>query len=564
MTTMACGLDWADRWVDCALLHRDGTPLGHTRITYATTPDPVTAITHFLRKANRTRWRTIPIGTEDPTSLLAQALTSAGLRVIGIDPMIAARHRTATTQGLTKNDRTDAYLLADMLRQKIGSRPAPQDSPQARAISVLARAQSRAVTSRARALHQLRAALTAYYQAAVTAWPRLGLRHPQARAVLAAAPTPTAAATLTRAQYAEALRKGGRWRTVDDEAERLQLHFRRPALSTDPIAETAHRTAMLALLADLTHACTQADRLADELATTFTTHPHAPIITSFPGIGTVLGGRILAETGDDPARFATGRALCAYAGVVPVTWASGTSHRVSYRKFANHHLRDALRQAAFCALTRSPGAASYYRSHRAKGNSHSGALRILAARLTRSLHHCLATGENYNERIAFPDSRGPPTAHEVPSQLRERVKKHRIFRTFFSRPRPRAGQQRRRRPGTGNAQNIPGRRIPEPPRGNGTHAGHRLRATDCAQHRLLPAHAGVALIRHRSPHTPGDAPRRRGATSPNRRTSRSVGPAPGPTDRTRAWLSAAGPSQRRVRPDRLPRGGATTGNNWAG
>ncbi|MFB6981583.1 hypothetical protein [Streptomyces scopuliridis] len=81
----------------------------------------------------------------------------------------------------------------------------PRSTPEARAITVLTRAQSAAVTARQRAQHQLRAVLVTYYLAAVTAWPTTGLRHPQARAVLAAAPTPATAAALSRAEFAEAL-----------------------------------------------------------------------------------------------------------------------------------------------------------------------------------------------------------------------------------------------------------------------------------------------------------------------------------------------------------------------
>ncbi|GAA3868259.1 hypothetical protein [Streptomyces sedi] len=114
-------------------------------------------------------------------------------------------------------------------------------APGSRAVSalrVLATAQTRAIRQRTRAVHQLRACLATSYPAAITAWPRhTKLRHPQARAILALAPTPAAAAALTRSQIAAALQRAGRWRTVDDEAERLQSHFRHPSLRTHPTIE---------------------------------------------------------------------------------------------------------------------------------------------------------------------------------------------------------------------------------------------------------------------------------------------------------------------------------------
>ncbi|MFB7273255.1 IS110 family transposase [Streptomyces sp. NPDC056244] len=402
MTTMYAGADWADGWVDCAVVRRDGTPLGHQRIVYADSTDPVEEYLDFLRGLNRTRWRTIPTAIEDPHILFGQALMDRGMSVIHVAATLAARARkAATVGGATKSDRADAYLLADMIRT--GSfAPIVLSSPAARAIRILAQAQRAATHDRVRALHRLRALLVSYYPAAVTAWPRMGLRHPQARAVLAVAPSPRIAAQLTRGQIAQALRAGGRWRTVDEEAHRLRLHFRRPALSTHQDVEAAHAVEMLRQLSALDHICWQAEDLARQAAEAFARHPHYKIITSFPGVGDLLGSQILGEIGDAPGRFKDAKALSAYAGVSPVTWASGTTARVSIRRAANHALRAALYQAAFCALTRSPGAAHYYRQRRDRGATHHTTLRNLGARLARSLHHCLRHELLWDEQTAFP------------------------------------------------------------------------------------------------------------------------------------------------------------------
>ncbi|WP_329141281.1 transposase [Streptomyces sp. NBC_01476] len=352
---MFAGVDWADRWVDCAVIRRDGTRLGHRRIVYAQSADPVGDYASFLRSFNRTRWRSIPTAIEDVGILFAQNLTDHGLTVIHVDATLAARARKAgSAGGDTKADHTDAYLLAGMFRTG-NFAPRRVSSAAARAVQVLARAQTDAARRRVEALHQLRAALVTYYPAATTAWPKAGLRHPQARAVLAAAPSPRAAAALSPVQFAQALRTGGRWRTVEDEVERLHLHFRRPALRTHPAVEEARAAEARGLLADLDHACSRADDMARQAAEAFSAHPSHKIITSFPGIGDLLGSRLLGETGDHPHRFADARALCAYAGVVPVTWAPGTAARVSMRRAVNSELRDALYQGAPAAAPRSPG-----------------------------------------------------------------------------------------------------------------------------------------------------------------------------------------------------------------
>ncbi|MCM2393923.1 IS110 family transposase [Streptomyces albipurpureus] len=414
---MFAGVDWADRWLDCGIVRRDGRRLGHVRIVYAETEDPVADYLAFLRKHNRTRWRTIPTGIEDPNLLFVEALADRGMPVVHIDATLAARARKASTLDSIKSDRADAYLLADMLRSGNDSLPRiVLPSPHIRALKVLAHAYGHAVASRASLLHQLRSVLKGYFPAAISAWPKLGLRHPQARAVLAAAPSPRRAAALDRAGYARALEAGNRWRTVDDEAHRLRLHFRRPALRTHPEVEDARAAEMLSALGALTAACERADDLKAQLGRQYRNHPWSRIVSSFPGIGDVIGGQVLAEVGDRLDRFTDARALCAYAGVVPVTWASGTSTRVSMRRSANKPLRSALFQAAFCMTAHSPGAKAYYAARRARSADHPTTIRNMGIRITRSLYHCLQTGVLYDEAAAWPQQY-PGSGVAVPVDL---------------------------------------------------------------------------------------------------------------------------------------------------
>ena len=113
----------------------------------------------------------------------------------------------------------------------------------------------------------------------------------------------------------------------------------------------------------------------------FGQHPDAEIILSQPGLGVVLGARVLAEFGDDRERFADAKARRNYAGSSPITKASGTRRVVLARYARNKRLADALHQQAFAALTASPGARAYYDSHRARGATHNQSLRALSNRL---------------------------------------------------------------------------------------------------------------------------------------------------------------------------------------
>ena len=125
------------------------------------------------------------------------------------------------------------------------------------------------------------------------------------------------------------------------------------------------------------------------------------IYLSQPGLGPILGARVLAEFGDDPDRYADARARKNYAGMAPITKASGTKRVVLARYARNRRLADALYQQAFAALTGSAGARAYYDRHRARGATHHQALRTLANRLVGILHGCLRHHTLYDEATAW-------------------------------------------------------------------------------------------------------------------------------------------------------------------
>ena len=133
----------------------------------------------------------------------------------------------------------------------------------------------------------------------------------------------------------------------------------------------------------------------------FGRHRDAEVYLSQPGLGPVLGARVLAEFGDDPDRYADAKRRKNYAGTSPITRASGTRRTVLARYARNRRLADALHQWAFCSLRGSPGARAYYQTLRARGIGHQAALRQLSNRLVGILHGCLKTGTLYNEHTAW-------------------------------------------------------------------------------------------------------------------------------------------------------------------
>ena len=186
--------------------------------------------------------------------------------------------------------------------------------------------------------------------------------------------------------------------------------LRSEQLPARPGVVDAYAAAVAALVAVTAEMVRQIEVLEEQVKAGFGRHPDVEIYLSQPGLGMILGARVLAEFGDDPDRYADTRARKNYSGMAPITRASGTKRVVLARHARNQRLADALYQQAFAALTGSPGARAYYDRQRARGATHHQALRALANRLVGILHGCLTHHTTYDENIAWPASatKSPP------------------------------------------------------------------------------------------------------------------------------------------------------------
>nr|WP_184924717.1 IS110 family transposase [Kitasatospora gansuensis] len=398
-----CGIDWAERTHDVALVDDSGQLLAKRRITDDATGYQL--LLDLLAEHGDTAEDPIPVAIETGRGLLVAILRAGGRKVFAINPMAAARYRDRHGVSRKKSDPGDALVLANILRTDMPMhRPMPADTDLARAIAVLARAQQDATWNRQVISNQLRSLLREYYPAALDAFApwQNGLCRPEARELLRLAPTPARAARLTRAQIAAALKRAGRSRKLDTETDRLREVFRGQYAHQPQLVEDALGRQMLALLHQLDATCQAADELAQAVEELFPQHPDAEILLSFPGLGTQLAARVLAEVGDDHTRFADARGLKAYAGAAPITRASGKKSHIGRRMVKNDRLNHVGYLWAFSALTASPGAGAHYRARREHGDWHAAAQRHLFNRLLGQLHHCLQHHERFDEGTAFP------------------------------------------------------------------------------------------------------------------------------------------------------------------
>ncbi|NGP08774.1 IS110 family transposase [Rhodococcus sp. 14C212] len=395
------GDDWAEDHHDIAIIDGAGRLLARRRL-----PEGVVGIEKFHRTvadhlSEDGEAGQVLVAIETDRGPWVQALLAGGYTVYAINPLQAARYRERHGTSGAKSDKGDALALAEILRTDAAHhRPITGDSPIAEQAKVLARAHQSLIWARQRQVNVLRSNLREYYPAALVAFGS-DLADRDALAVLGAAPGPATGAKLTQSRVETLLRRAGRRRYLAKRAQEIVAALRSEQLPTRSGIEAAYTATTTALVAVITELSAQITALQGKVEACFGQHPDAEIYLSQPGLGGVLGARVLAEFGDDSDRYTDARARKNYSGMSPITRASGKKQIVIARYARNRRLGDALLLQAFAALNASPGARAYYDVRRARGATHYQALRAVANRLVGILHGCLRDHALYDEQTAW-------------------------------------------------------------------------------------------------------------------------------------------------------------------
>jgi transposase len=395
------GDDWAEDHHDVELMDAAGKTLAKARL-----PEGVAGIARLHAMIGARRGTDaedtsgqVQVGIETDQGPWVQALIAAGYTVFAVNPLQAARYRERLGVSGAKSDAADAHMLADMVRTDAHQlRPVAGDSVQAEAVKVVARMHKTLIWERTRATQRLRHALRGYFPAALAAFEDLDAA--DTLELLGRAPDPARAARLSISQISAALNRARR-RGIPAKAATIQAVLRGEHLGQPAEVTTAYAATVRALVAVLGTLNEQVKALQGQVEAHFGQHPDAEIILSQPGLGAVLGARVLAEFGDANGRYASAKARKNYAGTSPITRASGKKRTVAARYVHNDRLIDALMTQAFASLRVSPGARAYYDRQRARGADYNAALRQLANRLVGILHGCLKTGTPYDETTAW-------------------------------------------------------------------------------------------------------------------------------------------------------------------
>jgi transposase len=376
------GIDWAGEHHDVRIAdERSAAVLAERR--FAHDDAGIDALIELLIGC-----RVMRVAIERPDGLLVGRLLAAGLTVLAIHPnqLAAARDRFRAAAG--KDDRFDAMVLCELARTDHHRFPAlASSSDQTLALRALVRTREDLVTARVALTNQLRAQLDAFWPGATRIF--ADLDSPIALAFIERYPSPTDArglgpkrlhAFLARHAYC------GR-KTPEQLLERLRTA---PTAVIGEHETDARRAAVLGLVSTLRPLITQISQLTSEIRGAIRAHPDGPIFLSFfrdPKSAITAAG-LLAEIGDNRARYPHSDTLAADAGQAPVTKQSGKHRAVSFRWACDKRLRNHIGVLADSTRHWHPWAHDVYQRAIDRGADHPHAIRILGRAWTRVLWRC--------------------------------------------------------------------------------------------------------------------------------------------------------------------------------
>jgi len=376
------GIDWATQAHAVCIIDQTG------RVHWqGSVPHTAEGLADLLTRLRRfCRWGSVRLALERPSGLLVDTLVEAGLEVVPIHPNALKASRPRYSAAGAKSDPGDAFILADLLRtdgHRFPSLRPPSDDT--RALRALVRGRDDLVGQRVALANQLRALLERFWPGAAAIF--ADVDSPIALAFLTRYPTPHSAARLGDKRLAQFLGQHaycGR-RPVAELLGRLR---RAPASQVGETEAEASGEVVRALVAVLSPLVLHLQQLSAAIEAALPQHPDGRLVQSLPRSGTVNAAQILAELGDDRARFPTDEQFAAEAGLAPVTHASGQHRAVVFRWACNKRLRRAFTTFADNSRHASRWAAHVYERARARGCRHQHAIRILARAWARILWRC--------------------------------------------------------------------------------------------------------------------------------------------------------------------------------
>ena len=380
------GIDWASDNHAIAIVSTEGEQLDRFAVAHT-----AAGLAQLCRRLERAGVAEVAIERGDGPVI--DALLEAGFTVFVIPPIQIKNLRSRYGSAGNKDDRFDAYVLADTLRtDRHRLRPLTRDHPATVTLRATCRARKDLVGHRVALANQLRAHLQVCFPGAVGLF--AAIDSAVSLRFLRRFPDQQRADWLSPKRLGAWLASIGYCGRTDPTVLHTRLR-EAPRGLTGPEGE-ARAQITLALISALAAITTQIAALEDHIEEQLALHPDAAIFTSLPRAGQVRAARLLAEIGDARGRFPTPESLVCLAGVAPSTRQSGKVKIVSFRWAADKQLRDAVCDFAGDSRRASPWATQLYNHATARGHDHPHAVRILARAWLHVIWKCWQTNTPYD------------------------------------------------------------------------------------------------------------------------------------------------------------------------
>jgi transposase len=374
MDTLYIGIDWSEDKHDVCILNQAGAIL--KEFTIGQTPKGQASLDQEIASFGLAADHCL-VGLETANNLVMDFLESRPYTAYVIAPNQVASSRGRFSSSGRRNDRSDAHLLADMLRtDRHRFAPWQADGVKVNQMKASLRLIDDLTQSITRYSNRLRASLLRAYPLALGLFndltTQIGLQF------LIDYPLQTTAQQLTYADFAAFCRQHhySQPQMMPKRYAHLQRDVPQPAATT-ALAFATQIPVLATLLLSLVQQKRQAIRRVQEL---FGNHPDQHIFTSVPGAGELLAPKLLVMFGDHRQRFPMPMAIQTLAGTCPVTIQSGKKKIVKFRRACNHEYRHTAQLLAIASTQQSTWAASYFGQAKARGLDDSHAYRCLANR----------------------------------------------------------------------------------------------------------------------------------------------------------------------------------------
>lgn len=321
-------------------------------------------------------------------------LMAHGFTLYLVNPNSMDKFRDRYKVSGAKSDSLDAFVLANVLRtDRLNLRKISKQSELTREISILVSDREKLVREKVRLENQLIGCLREYFPLALEAFKNVSSI--TALDFLEHFPTYEDAHKLSKEELHEFLKE--RHCYSHKVLDNVYKAIKKKQVPIDKVIARSKPGSMLAIVTILRSVLAQINKFNNKLKELLDKHPDSEIFRSLPGADCTLASKFISCFGDDRTRFNSYQEPQALSGVVPITVKSGNYEKIRFRFACSKFFRNTIHIFAFCSITKSLWAKSYYHKKRSEGKTHNHALRCLDAQWMKIIFAMWKNNKCYDE-----------------------------------------------------------------------------------------------------------------------------------------------------------------------